>query len=225
MDVRRSATTAPRQSEPQPRACKPKPARVQVDSDSLAGAAAPAAHPGATCWRWASATATCASATWPTTCRSGATWTCWTSSATRCSASSTAASNWWRWHIWPISARAESNSPYAEFGVSVASHLRGRGYGDRLFDHAALHARNRGIDTLLVHALEREHGHAAHRAQRRRTRRARRAGVAGLGQARRPKAWPRASRPWSKTVPPTSTTRLKRQAQRVDGFIAGLTKG
>jgi len=41
----------------------------------------------------------------------------------------------------------------AEFGVSVAKASRGRGYGDRLFDHAALHARNRGIDCLLVHAL------------------------------------------------------------------------
>ncbi len=41
----------------------------------------------------------------------------------------------------------------AEFGVSVAKNARGRGYGDRLFDHAALHARNRGIDSLLVHAL------------------------------------------------------------------------
>jgi ribosomal protein S18 acetylase RimI-like enzyme len=43
--------------------------------------------------------------------------------------------------------------PAAEFGVSVAKGARGRGYGDRLFDHAALHARNRGIDSLLVHAL------------------------------------------------------------------------
>jgi GNAT superfamily N-acetyltransferase len=43
--------------------------------------------------------------------------------------------------------------PAAEFGVSVAVGSRGRGYGDRLFDHAALHARNRGIDSLLVHAL------------------------------------------------------------------------
>jgi len=41
----------------------------------------------------------------------------------------------------------------AEFGVSVAKAARGRGYGDRLFDHAALHARNRGFDSLLVHAL------------------------------------------------------------------------
>jgi len=41
----------------------------------------------------------------------------------------------------------------AEFGVSVAKGSRGRGFGERLFDHAALHARNRGIDTLLVHAL------------------------------------------------------------------------
>jgi RimJ/RimL family protein N-acetyltransferase len=43
--------------------------------------------------------------------------------------------------------------PAAEFGVSVGKAARGRGYGDRLFDHAALHARNRGIDCLLVHAL------------------------------------------------------------------------
>lgn len=41
----------------------------------------------------------------------------------------------------------------AEFGGSVASHLRGRGYGARLFEHAMLHARNRGLDTLFIHAL------------------------------------------------------------------------
>jgi GNAT superfamily N-acetyltransferase len=41
----------------------------------------------------------------------------------------------------------------AEFGVSVLPKARGRGYGARLFDHAVLHARNRGIDTLLIHAL------------------------------------------------------------------------
>ena len=41
----------------------------------------------------------------------------------------------------------------AEFGVSVAAASRGRGFGGRLFDHAALHARNRGVDTLVVHAL------------------------------------------------------------------------
>jgi len=46
-----------------------------------------------------------------------------------------------------------SPRPAAEFGVSVARGARGRGYGDRLFDHAALHARNRGVDSLLVHAL------------------------------------------------------------------------
>ncbi len=41
----------------------------------------------------------------------------------------------------------------AEFGVSVLPQARGRGYGARLFDHAVLHARNRGVDTLLIHAL------------------------------------------------------------------------
>lgn len=41
----------------------------------------------------------------------------------------------------------------AEFGVSVSERLRGRGIGARLFDHSMLHARNRGVDTLFVHAL------------------------------------------------------------------------
>ena len=47
----------------------------------------------------------------------------------------------------------ESPPHAAEFGGSVAAHLRGRGYGARLFEHAMLHARNRGIDTLFIHAL------------------------------------------------------------------------
>jgi ribosomal protein S18 acetylase RimI-like enzyme len=41
----------------------------------------------------------------------------------------------------------------AECGVSVLPQARGRGYGARLFDHAVLHARNRGVDTLVIHAL------------------------------------------------------------------------
>jgi ribosomal protein S18 acetylase RimI-like enzyme len=41
----------------------------------------------------------------------------------------------------------------AEFGVSVAANARGRGYGKRLFELASLHARNRGVQTLLIHAL------------------------------------------------------------------------
>ena len=41
----------------------------------------------------------------------------------------------------------------AEFGVSVSAKARGRGFGARLFEHAALHARNRGIDTMFIHAL------------------------------------------------------------------------
>lgn len=40
-----------------------------------------------------------------------------------------------------------------EFGVSVSRTARGRGYGARLFDRAVMHARNRHIDTLYVHAL------------------------------------------------------------------------
>jgi ribosomal protein S18 acetylase RimI-like enzyme len=48
---------------------------------------------------------------------------------------------------------AMPGSHQAEFGVSVLPHARGRGFGSRLFDHAVLHARNRGVDTLLVYAL------------------------------------------------------------------------
>lgn len=41
----------------------------------------------------------------------------------------------------------------AEFGVSVIQRARGRGYGARLFEHAVLHARNRGCERLFIHAL------------------------------------------------------------------------
>jgi RimJ/RimL family protein N-acetyltransferase len=41
----------------------------------------------------------------------------------------------------------------AEFGVSVARHARGRGYGTRLFERAAIHAVNAGVQTLFIHAL------------------------------------------------------------------------
>lgn len=41
----------------------------------------------------------------------------------------------------------------AEFGVSVLPAARGRHFGSRLFDHAILHARNRGVGTLFIHAL------------------------------------------------------------------------
>jgi GNAT superfamily N-acetyltransferase len=41
----------------------------------------------------------------------------------------------------------------AEFGVSTLAHYRGRGLGGRLFEHAMLRARNRGVDTLVIHAL------------------------------------------------------------------------
>jgi GNAT superfamily N-acetyltransferase len=41
----------------------------------------------------------------------------------------------------------------SEFGVSVLPQARSRGFGRRLFEHAMLHARNRGVQTLLIHAL------------------------------------------------------------------------
>ena len=43
--------------------------------------------------------------------------------------------------------------PCAEFGVSVSGSARGRGYGARLFDRAAMHARNEGVSVMFIHAL------------------------------------------------------------------------
>ena len=49
---------------------------------------------------------------------------------------------------------ADPGSPAgAEFGVSVAKHARGRGYGARLFDRAMVHARNEGVELMFIHAL------------------------------------------------------------------------
>lgn len=45
------------------------------------------------------------------------------------------------------------HSRCAEFGVSVHERVRSRGYGGRLFEHAILHARNRGVDTLTINAM------------------------------------------------------------------------
>jgi RimJ/RimL family protein N-acetyltransferase len=47
----------------------------------------------------------------------------------------------------------ESGAPGAEFGVSVSSHARGRGYGSRLFERAVTHARNEGVELMFIHAL------------------------------------------------------------------------
>ena len=41
----------------------------------------------------------------------------------------------------------------AEFGVSVLKKARGRGYGNRLFERAVIHARNEGVDLMFIHAL------------------------------------------------------------------------
>ena len=57
-------------------------------------------------------------------------------------------------HLAHPAAPAESaRGTMAEFGVSVLSKARGRGFGARLFEHAMLHARNRSVQTLFIHAL------------------------------------------------------------------------
>lgn len=59
----------------------------------------------------------------------------------------------------------QGRTTMAEFGVSVLPQVRGRGYGERLFDHAVMHARNRGIATLYIHALS-ENGAMLHIARK-----------------------------------------------------------
>ena len=56
-------------------------------------------------------------------------------------------------HLAYLEPVADPAGARAEFGVSVAANARGRGYGSRLFDLAVLHARNRGVRTLVIHAL------------------------------------------------------------------------
>jgi len=41
----------------------------------------------------------------------------------------------------------------SEFGVSVLSYARGRGYGARLFERAVIHARNEKVYQMYIHAL------------------------------------------------------------------------
>jgi len=48
---------------------------------------------------------------------------------------------------------SRSRSAASEFGVSVLPKARRRGLGRRLFEHAMLHARNRGVETMFIHAL------------------------------------------------------------------------
>lgn len=53
----------------------------------------------------------------------------------------------------PVADAPAETPATAEFGVSVIKRARGRGYGARLFEHAMLHARNRGCGRLFIHAL------------------------------------------------------------------------
>ncbi len=50
-------------------------------------------------------------------------------------------------------AKDQGYESCAEFGVSVLPSARGRGYGARLFDRAAMHATNDGVSQMFIHAL------------------------------------------------------------------------
>lgn len=49
--------------------------------------------------------------------------------------------------------KATTKESVAEFGVSVSASARGKGVGTRLFQRAAIHCRNRDIDTLYMQCL------------------------------------------------------------------------
>ena len=53
----------------------------------------------------------------------------------------------------PVATPSDESAGVSEFGVSVLPTTRKQGFGRRLFEHAMVHARNRGIETLLIHAL------------------------------------------------------------------------
>ncbi len=48
---------------------------------------------------------------------------------------------------------ARGRTAMSEFGVSVLAKARRRGFGGRLFEHAMLHVRNRGVGAIFIHAL------------------------------------------------------------------------
>ena len=50
-------------------------------------------------------------------------------------------------------AKAHGYELCAEFGVSVLPAARGRRYGARLFERAAMHASNEGVRMMFIHAL------------------------------------------------------------------------
>ena len=52
-----------------------------------------------------------------------------------------------------VTPQIGSRPAMAEFGVTVARNARRRGLGARLFDHAIVRGRNRGIQNLFVQAL------------------------------------------------------------------------
>lgn len=60
-------------------------------------------------------------------------------------------------HLAFLAAQAGSTATtkerVAEFGVSVSKSARGQGVGSRLFERAAIHCRNRDIDTLYMQCL------------------------------------------------------------------------
>jgi GNAT superfamily N-acetyltransferase len=109
----------------------------------------------------------------------------------------------------------------AEFGVSVLKKARGRGFGQRLFDRAVMHARNEGVEMLFIHALS--ENHAMLRIAMKAGARLERAGSETEAYLRLPPATfdTRMAELMEEQVAQTDYT-LKQQAKRFWAFLMGV---
>jgi RimJ/RimL family protein N-acetyltransferase len=109
----------------------------------------------------------------------------------------------------------------AEFGVSVSSKARGRGYGSRLFDRAVLHARNEGVELMFIHALS--ENRAMIKIARNAGATLERAGGETEAYLRLPPATldSRVSELWDEQMA-QADYRIKRQAKNFLDFLAGV---
>lgn len=110
------------------------------------------------------------------------------------------------------------DTPDAEFAVSVQARSRGRGYGMRLFKRAIMHARNRGIGALIIHALS-ENAAMLRLARKAGATVLRRGSDAEARLALPPEDWSSRLEEVVQTRAAELNYRFKAQALRLDGWL------
>lgn len=115
-------------------------------------------------------------------------------------------------------ALAGDAAPDAEFAVSVQARSRGRGYGMRLFERAIMHARNRGIGALTIHALG-ENAAMLHLARKAGATVLRHGSEAEARLALPPEDWSSRLEEVMQTHAAELNYRFKAQALRLDGWL------